>query len=121
MTRVSWPVIILAGALIGVFVGMLGTSGAITIPVLVYVFGLSQLRAQGTSLFIALIPLWIGPLLPYARAGNVDWRLGGLLAIGMFVGGYYGGTLVQTLPMSLVRKGFAMVLFTVALRMFFER
>lgn len=121
MTRTSWPVVILAGALIGVFVGMLGTSGAITIPVLVYVFGLSQVRAQGTSLFIALIPLWIGPLLPYARAGNVDWRLGSLLAVGMLVGGYLGGTFVQNLPMALVRKGFALVLFTVALRMFFQR
>lgn len=121
MTAARWPLTILCGAVIGVLVGMLGTSGAVTIPVLVYVFGLSQLRAQGTSLFIALIPLWIGPLLPYARAGNVDWPLGGLLAIGMSVGGYFGAQLIQTVPMAIVRKGFALVLFTVALRMFFQR
>ena len=121
MSSTHWSLIVVTGVAVGVLVGMLGTSGAITIPMLVYAFGLTQLRAQGTSLFIACLPLWIGPLLPYARAHNVDWRLGGLLAVGMFVGGYFGGQMVQTMPMAVVRRGFAVVLFTVSLRMFFQR
>ncbi len=61
-------VIVLAGAMVGVCVGLIGTSGAIMIPLLVYGFGLTQLRAQGTALFIALMPVWVVPLIPYARA-----------------------------------------------------
>ena len=100
---------------------MIGTSGAIIIPTLVYVFGLTQLRAQGTSLFIACIPLWWGPLAPYARAGNVDWKLGALLAAGMAVGGFAGGTLAQHVPAVVLRRGFAVVLAGLVVRMFFQR
>lgn len=113
--------IIVAGALVGVCVGLIGTSGAIMIPVLVYGFGLTQLRAQGTSLFIALLPVWIAPVIPYARAGNVQWKLGLLMAAGLAVGSYFGATWAQHLPMNVVRKGFAVVLGAVAVKMFLER
>ena len=63
MSSSPW-VVIVVGAVVGVFVGLLGTSGAIMIPVMIYVFGLTQLKAQGTSLFIALIPIWAFPLVP---------------------------------------------------------
>lgn len=116
----TW-LVILIGTLAGVLVGLSGTSGAFIIPVLVYVFGLTQLRAQGTSLFIALIPLWIAPLWSYARAGNVNWRLGATLAIGLAIGSFAGGRLAQQLPQALLRRGFACVLLLVAARMFLQR
>lgn len=116
-----WALVIVAGVVVGIFVGMVGTSGAIMIPMLVYGFGLTQLRAQGTSIFIAAIPVWIAPLLPYARAHQVDWRLGLLLAVGLAAGGYFGAQAVQQVPVLLVRRSFAVVLAAVALRMFFGR
>ena len=115
-----WLVIV-TGALVGILVGLSGTSGAFIIPTLVYVFGLTQLRAQGTSLFIALIPLWIAPLWSYARAGNVNWRLGATLAVGLAIGSFAGGRLAQQLPQALLRRGFACVLLLVAVRMFLQR
>lgn len=113
--------VVLTGALVGVLVGLTGTSGAFIIPTLVYVFGLSQLRAQGTSLFIALIPLWIAPLWSYARAGNVNWRLGATLAVGLALGAFVGGRFAQQLPQTLLRRGFAVVLLIMAVRMFVQR
>lgn len=107
--------------LIGVLVGMVGTSGAIIIPVLVFVFGLSQLRAQGTALFIAMMPIWIVPVVPYMRAGNVQWKLGILLAAGVAVGSYFGARWVQHIPVVAVRRLFAVVLAVVAVRMFLQR
>ncbi len=112
--------LLLAGSAIGVFVGLVGTSGAVMIPTLIYIFGLTQLRAQGTALFIALLPVWIGPLWPYARAGNVDWRLGLLLGCGLAVGGYLGGMWAQTLPTVVLRRVFATVLLALAVRMFVQ-
>lgn len=121
MTDSHWALIVLAGAGIGIFVGMLGTSGAITIPVLVYLFGLTQIRAQGTSLLIAAMPVWIGPLLPYARAHQVDWRLGLLLGVGLAVGGFFGAQIAQTIPITVLRRGFGLLLAAVAARMLLQR
>ncbi len=113
--------VILVGVVIGVLVGLVGTSGAFLIPTMVYVFGLSQLRAQGTSLFVALLPIWVLPLWSYARAGNVQWKLGMLLACGMAFGALFGGRWAQYLPDSMLRKGFAVVLAGLALKMFVQR
>jgi uncharacterized membrane protein YfcA len=70
------------GLLVGVCVGLTGTSGAFLIPTMIYVFAEKPLRAQGTALFIALTPVWIGPLIPYWRAGQVNWKLGLVLGCG---------------------------------------
>ena len=113
--------VVLTGALVGVLVGLTGTSGAFIIPTLVYVFGLTQMRAQGTSLFIALIPIWIAPLWSYARAGNVNWRLGATLAVGLAIGSFTGGRLAQQVPQATLRRGFSVVLLIVAVRMFLQR
>ena len=113
--------IVLVGVVVGLFVGMIGTSGAIMIPVLILVFGLTQLRAQGTALFIAMLPLWIFPVIPYARAGNVNWKLGLTLAVGLAVGSYFGAKFAQQLPVGLIRKTFAIVLAGVSIRIFLQR
>jgi len=109
------------GLLIGVCVGLTGTSGAFMIPAMIYVFGERPLRAQGTALFIALTPIWIGPLIPYWRAGHVNWKLGTVLAAGLLVGGYFGAQWAQTLPVDVLRKCFGAMLLLVALRMLLQR
>lgn len=109
------------GLIIGVCVGMAGTSGAFLIPTLILVFGEKELRAQGTALLIALTPVWIGPLIPYWRAGNVNWKLGLVLAVGLGIGGYFGAQWAQTLPLPIIRKCFGVVLLTVAIRLLVQR
>lgn|GEM_PF-2626619 len=84
MSSPAW-LIILVGIGVGARVGLAGTGGAFIIPTLIFGFGLTQLRAQGTALMIASLPIWIVPLIPYARAKQVDWRLGLVLAIGLTV------------------------------------
>ena len=121
MTTPPWPVVLAMGAAVGVVVGLVGTSGAFMIPVLVMVLGLTQLRAQGTALFIALLPVWFFPMLPYWRNGNVDWKLGLLLGTGLAVGGYFGAQWAQHLPVSVVRKVFAVMLMVVSVRLFLQR
>jgi uncharacterized protein len=110
-----------AGLIIGVCVGIVGTGGAFIIPALVYVFGMGQLKAQGTALLIGAWPVWFFPFIPYWRAGHYDLKTAVLLAIGIGLGGYFGARLVQNLPQDHVRKAFAVVLMGLALKMFFER
>ena len=121
MIQAHWAIIVAIGALVGVIVGTIGTSGAIMIPLLVFVFGLTQTRAQGTALLMASCPLWIAPMLIYARAHQVEWRLGLLLATGMAAGSIYGARLALQLPAVALRRGFALMLGAVAVRMFLQR
>src|ERR1700751_4862738 len=113
--------ILAAGLLVGVCVGIVGTGCAFVIPVLVYLFKLNQLKAQGTALLIAASPVWIFPFVPYWRAGQYDFRIGVMLGVGVAVGGYFGAILAQHLPQEYVRKAFAFVLMGMAIKMFLQR
>src|SRR5512141_1034119 len=96
-----WTVILglLAGVLVGIFSGMLGVGGGIVlIPILVYGFKMNQKLAQGTSLAMLLPPTGILAFMQYYKAGNADLKLGLLVAIGVLIGGYFGGSWAQLIP-----------------------
>ena len=113
--------IVLAGLLLGVLVGMVGTGGAFIIPALVYIFQMGQLKAQGTALLVAALPVWFFPFLPYYKASQYDLRTALLLSVGIALGGYLGAVLVQHLPQEFARKAFAVALMGLAVRMFLTR
>jgi uncharacterized protein len=91
-------IILLLGLGVGVLVGLMGIGGgAVLVPSIVYLLGMDQHLAQGTSLFILLPPIGVGALREYLKQGQVDLRAGILCALGIFLGAY-GGSLVA-LPM----------------------
>ena len=80
-------------------VGMMGIGGGtIVVPALVYLLGMSQHMAQGTSLFMQLLPIGLGALWVYWKAGEVDLRAGIVCALGILVGGYAGGSIAVGIP-----------------------
>jgi len=92
-------IILLLGLGVGVLVGLLGISGGVVlVPAMVYLLGMDQHLAQGTSLFILLPPIGLGALREYWKQGQVDLRAGILCALGMLLGAY-GGSLVA-LPLA---------------------
>jgi uncharacterized protein len=92
-------IILLLGLGVGVLVGLLGIGGGvILVPAMVYLLGMDQHLAQGTSLFILLPPIGLGALREYWKQGQVDLRAGILCALGMLLGAY-GGSLVA-LPLA---------------------
>jgi len=81
----------LIGLAIGVLVGLMGLGGGVLlVPALVYLAGMSQHLAQGTSLLTQLPPLGLGALYAYWKRGNVDLRCGMVCAAGFLIGGYFG-------------------------------
>ena len=91
--------IALLGLVVGVLVGLLGIGGGVVlVPALVYLLGMDQHLAQGTSLFILLPPIGLGALREYWNAGQVDLRAGILCAVGMLAGAFAGS--LVALPMS---------------------
>jgi uncharacterized membrane protein YfcA len=109
------------GVIIGIISGLVGLGGgAILIPALVYLYGMSQHKAQGTSLATLLLPIGIFAFWKYYKAGNVDMRLAILIAIGFTVGGYLGGSWAVHLSDTTLRRGFAILLIAIATRMLFK-
>ena len=113
---------LLTGTLIGVISGMIGIGGGILlVPCLVYFFNMSQHRAQGTSLAALLLPVGFLAFWEYYRAGNADLKIGLVVAIGFFVGGYFGGAFARQVSGIVLRKTFGVVLMAAGLRMFIQR
>jgi uncharacterized membrane protein YfcA len=110
------------GVGIGVVSGLIGLGGGIfLIPILVYGYGMDQHRAQGTSVATLLLPIGALAFWKYYGAGNVDIKIAALMAIGFFVGGYFGGAWAQALPTLLLRRIFAGCLVAIALKMFLQK
>ena len=110
------------GVLIGTISGMIGLGGAIfLIPILVYGYGMDQKVAQGTSLATMLLPIGALAFWRYYTAGHVDLKLAGLLAVGFFVGGYFGGSIAQFATGIQLRRIFAVCLAGIAVKMFLQK
>lgn len=110
--------ILIIGLFAGVLSGMVGVGGGIIIvPALVFFLGFSQHTAQGTSLGLLLLPAGILAVLNYYKAGHVDIKVVGLLAISFIVGGYLGSKWSLSLPQDTVKKIFAIFLFYTAFKM----
>ena len=113
---------LLIGVGIGIISGIVGIGGgAILIPILVYGYHMSQHRAQGTSLAMLLLPSGFLAFWKYYKAGNADLRVGLLICAGLFVGGWFGGQWAQQLSDNTLRKGFAVFLGIVAVKMFLQK
>ena len=77
MTTQTIITIILIGITAGILSGFVGVGGGILIvPALVYTMGMSQFEAQGTSLFVLLLPVGILAVMNYAKADTINWKVG---------------------------------------------
>jgi len=113
---------ILVGLIGGALSGLTGLGGGfIMVPLLVYLFGMDQHGAQGTSLAVLLPPLGLFAFMHYYQNGHVDVRVAVLVAIGFLFGGYVGGWLAQQIPGPMLRKGFAVMMAFIAFDMFFRK
>jgi uncharacterized membrane protein YfcA len=113
---------LLVGLIVGMVSGVVGIGGGILfVPALVWLFGMDQYKAQGTSLGALLAPVGIFAFFEYYRRGNADLRIALLLAAGFLVGGYFGAVGAQHIPEVWLRRIFALTLILVGGRMFFTR
>jgi len=109
---------IILGLIAGISSGFLGIGGGtIIIPVLVYIFGLTQHKAQGTTLALMVLPIGLLAAAKYYLEGNVDIKIVAFVCIGFFVGGLIGAYLVTPIPDNLLKKIFGGFLLLVALKM----
>ena len=117
----NW-MMLLVGLLVGVFSGVVGIGGGILlVPALLWIAGMSQLKAQGTSLGALLAPVGIFAFLEYYRKGNADLKVALLLAVGFLIGGYFGAVGAQHIPDLWLRRIFAVTMIAVGGKLLFSR
>lgn len=97
-------ILTLIGLAAGLLSGMVGIGGGVVIvPALVFLLGLSQHQAQGTSLFILSLPVLLLAVINYWKTGNVNWRFGLVIASTFIVGAFLGSKLTLRLPEAWVK------------------
>lgn len=115
--------LLMVGFAAGILSSMVGIGGGIVVvPALVFIFGLSQKTAQGTSLAMLLPPIGILGVLLYHKSGDVRWDYALLLIIAFIAGSYFGAKWVQGLNTIMVKRIFAVFMIVVAVKyLFFDK
>ncbi|MDG1174438.1 MAG: sulfite exporter TauE/SafE family protein [Flavobacteriales bacterium] len=115
--------LILIGITAGVVSGFIGIGGGIIIvPALIYLVGLSQLQAQGTSLALMLPPIGILAFMQYYKAENVDidLRMVAIVASTFIVGGLFGAKLALKINVNLVKIIFGVLMLLISIKMIYS-
>jgi uncharacterized membrane protein YfcA len=106
------------GLLAGILSGLLGIGGGILIiPALVFVVGLTQRQAQGTTLALMVPPIGLLAAWTYYKQGHVDLKIAGLICLGFFFGGLLGAKLAGVVSATMLKKLFGVALLITALKM----
>jgi uncharacterized membrane protein YfcA len=114
-------VILLAiGLAAGVFAGMFGVGGGlIIVPALLFLLKVKEAEAVGTSLAALVPPVGLLGAMEYYREGFINVRFAALVALGLFVGAYFGAKITTALPPETVRRIYGFFLLAIAARMLF--
>ena len=121
MTNSTLLILLSIGLGAGLLSGFVGIGGGVVIvPALVFLLGLSQHEAQGTSLFVLVMPVVFLALTNYWKTGNVNWKYGLIIAIAFIIGGYFGSKLSLKLSPQIVKLVFGLLMAYVSFQLIFS-
>lgn len=100
------------------FIGIGG--GVVMVPALVYIMGLTQHEAQGTSLILMLPPIGILAVMNYYKAGQVNIWYGVIIALAFVVGGYFGSKIALKMSPAKVKLIFGILMLYISFKMIYS-
>jgi uncharacterized protein len=110
------------GLLAGFFSGLIGIGGGIIIvPVLVYMLSMNQKTAQGTTLFMFLLPIGLLGVYNYHKAGHVDFKTAAIMAITFIIGSYFGSKTAIAIDTKVVKQIFGAAIILIGIKMLLNR
>lgn len=113
---------VILGLVAGGFSGVFGIGGGvILIPAMVFLFGLTQHQAQGTTLALMVPPIGLLAAWRYFQSGNVKLGMAGLICLGFVIGGWIGAHFVQNVSEPVLKRAFGVFLLLVSMRMIFTK
>ena len=118
MPTSTFLILISIGLFAGILSGFVGIGGGVIIvPALVFFLGLTQHQAQGTSLFVLVMPVVVLALMNYWKSNNVNWQFGLVIATTFIIGGYFGSKLSLKISPSVVKLVFGILMAYVSFRL----
>jgi hypothetical protein len=110
------------GIIAGLLSGLIGIGGGVIIvPALVFLFGMTQHQAQGTTLALLVPPIGFLAAWTYYKHGHVDLRAAALICGGFVLGSLFGARFATGLSDELLQKVFGVALVGIGLKMFFMK
>jgi hypothetical protein len=91
------------------------------VPALVFLFGLSQHQAQGTTLALLVPPIGLPAAWAYYKLGHVNFEVAMLVCVGFFLGGFLGAKFATVLSNVVLERIFGIAMLVVGLKMLFVR
>ena len=118
-TFATSPLVLVAfGIFVGVFSGVMGLGGgAVMIPIMVLVLGLTQPQAHGMSLAVMIPPVTIPAVIKYYREGAItrpDLLMALMISAGFAAGSFFGAWIATSLPKEGLKLVFGFLLVYVA-------
>ena len=115
-------ILLCLGLVAGILSGLVGIGGGIVIvPALVYFLGYSQHQAQGTVLFMFLLPIGLLGVLNYYNAGYIEWKTAFVMASTFLVGSYFGSKFSIAIDQTTLKKVFGVIILLLSLKMIFGK
>lgn len=112
---------LLIGLGAGVLSGIFGIGGGVLIvPALIYMARFTPIQATGTSLGALLLPVGLLGAMEYYRNGNLNIRASLLIALGLFLGAWFGARFAQGLSPMVLRRTFAVFIALMAIRLWWK-
>lgn len=122
MTISQLVILIVAGLMAGFVGGTLGVGGGIImVPVMVFILGMTQHDAQGTSLATMLAPIGILAVMNYYKAGHVNIKFTIVLMVTFIIGSWFGSKWAINLPAKTLKQIFGVLMIIAATKMIFGK
>ncbi|MBI2721463.1 MAG: sulfite exporter TauE/SafE family protein [Bacteroidetes bacterium] len=115
-------ILLVVGLLAGFLSGLIGIGGGIIIvPVLVYLLNYDQKTAQGTTLFMFLLPIGILGVYNYYKGGFLDYKTALIMAATFIIGSYFGSKTVMVMDTKIVKQMFGAFIILIGIKMLFNK
>jgi len=115
-------ILLCVGVAAGFLSGLIGIGGGIIIvPVLVYYFTMNQKMAQGTTLFMFMLPIGFLGVYNYYKEGQIDFKSALIMSLTFIIGSYFGSKTALVIDTKLVKQIFGAMIVLIGLKMLFNK